>query len=200
MRNLVYSYSDFLPLGPKPYYLEWEDSTDVPAREWRIKNIVDHGFDTFSAAIQRASHEVNIYTISIELDDGTIGLDRADPDSVPLEIALLKNSYIYNAKGGLKSLDGMSFREFYSSEASHHEYLFSIEFMESPSIELARDIAICIADGDIQELGRTISKIRKLTIWPRSRERCYLISASASLALEDLKSILSGSHGKIKAR
>lgn len=190
MSNLVYSQSNFLPLGPKPYHLEWEDSADVPAREWRIKNIVDHGFDTFSASIERSSHEIGIHTVSIELDDGTIGLDRADPASVPLEMALLKNSYIYDSKAGLKSLDGMAFREFYSSQASLHEYLYSVEFIEAPNIELAEEITSHIRGGDIQELGKVISRIKKLIIWPRSRERCYLISANIGESIEGVKSSL----------
>lgn len=198
MRNLVYSCSNFLPLGPKPYYLEWEDSTDVPPQEWRIREIVDHGFDTFSAAIQRSSHEVNIYAISIELDNGVVGLDRADPASVPIEKTLLKNSYIYDTAETLKSLDGMSFREFYLSEASCNEHLFSIEFISTPSNELAKDIASCIVDGDIKKLGEYIYKIKRLTLWPRSRERGYLISAKSSLVFDELKANLNSSDCQIK--
>lgn len=190
MSKLVYAQSDFLPLGPKPYHLEWEYSADVPAREWRIKNIVDHGFDTFSASIERSNHEISIHTVSVELDNGITGLDRADPASVPLEMALLKNSYIYGSKAGLKSLDGISFREFYSSEASLHEYLYSVEFIEAPCIELAEKITSYIGAGDIQGLGKIISKINKLIIWPRSRERCYLVSANTSASIEGIKSSL----------
>lgn len=198
MRSLVYSITDFMPLGPKAYHLKWGSSADIPSREWRIRDMVDYGYNTFSTVIQRSCPEVAIYAISIELDDGIIGFDRGDPASVPIEKALLKNSYIYNAAGSLKNLDGMSFREFYSSEASCNEYLFSIEFISTPCNELAQNVASYIYDGDIENLGREISKIKRLTLWPRSRELGYLVSSRTNLVLEELRSILNTAGCKIK--